>query len=57
MLLSQILPSRAKRRINELGTLWKWIAGTPNHDNLITVKKNKIVDLIQNNNNQFVLTY
>jgi len=23
MLLSQILPSRAKRGINELGTLWK----------------------------------
>jgi len=54
MLLSQILPSRAKRGINELGTLWKWIAGTPDHDDLITVQ-NKFDDLIQNNNNQFVI--
>jgi len=51
---SQILPSRAKRGINELGTLWKRIAGTPDHDDLITVQ-NKIDDLIQNNNNQFVI--
>jgi len=50
MRLSQILPSRTKRGINELGTLWKWIAGTPDHDDLITVQ-NKIDDLIQNNNN------
>jgi len=54
MLLSQIIPSRAKGVINELGTLWKWIAGTPDHDDLITVKNN-IDDLIQNNNNQFVI--
>jgi len=54
MLLSQILPSRAKRGFNEIGTLWKWIAGTPDHDDLITVQ-NKINDLIQNNNNQFVI--
>jgi len=54
MLLSPILPSRATRGINELGTLWKWKAGTPDHDDLITVQ-NKIDDLIQNNNNQFVI--
>jgi len=54
MLLSQILPSRAIRGTNEIGTLWKWIAGTPDHDDLITVQ-NKIDDLIQNNNNQFVI--
>jgi len=53
MLLSQILPNRAKRGINEIGTLWKWIAGTPDHDDLITAQ-NKIDDSIQNNNNQFV---
>jgi len=56
MHLSQILPSRKKRGINELGTLWKWIAETPDHDDLITVK-NKIDDLIQNNNNQFVINF
>lgn len=54
ILLSQILPNRAKRGINELGTIWKWIAGTPDHDDFITVQ-NKIDDLIQNNNNQFVI--
>jgi len=54
MLLSQILPSRAKRGINKIGTLWKWIAGTPDHDDLITVQ-NKIDDLIPSNNNQFVI--
>jgi len=37
-----------------MGTLWKWIAGTPDHDDLKTVQ-NKIDDLIQNNNNQFVI--
>jgi len=39
---------------NEIGTLWKWIAGTPNHDDSIKVQ-NKIDGLIQNNNNQFVI--
>jgi len=54
MLLSQILPSRGKRGINEIGTLWKWTAGTPDHDDLITVQ-NKNDDLTKNNNNQFVI--
>jgi len=53
MPLSQILPSREKGGINEIGTLWKWIAGTPEHDDLVTVQNN-IDDLIQSNNNQFV---
>jgi len=37
MLLSQILPSRAKIGMHEIGTLWKWIAGTPDRAYLITV--------------------
>jgi len=56
MHFSQILPSRAKRGINELGTLWKWIVGTPDHDDLIKVK-NKSDDLIQYKNNQFVINF
>jgi len=54
ILISQIIPSRSKRGINEIGTIWKWIAGTPDHDDFITVQ-NKIDDLIQNNNDQFVI--
>jgi len=46
------MPKRQKRGINEKGTLWKWIAGTPDHDDFITVQ-NKIDNLIENNNNQF----
>jgi len=53
MLLSQVLPSMAKRGIKEFGTLWKWIARTHDQVDLITVQY-KIDDLIQNNNNQFV---
>jgi len=39
--ISKITPSKTKRGINEIGTIWKWIAGIPNHDN--------------NNNDQFVI--
>jgi len=50
--LSKIMPKRQKRGINEIGTLWKWIAGTPDHDDFITVQ-NKIDNLIENNNKLF----
>jgi len=43
ILIFQIIPSRSKRGITEIGTIWKWIAGTPNHDDFITVQ-NKIDD-------------
>jgi len=39
---------------NEIGNIWKWIAGTPDHDDFITVQ-NKIYGLIKNNNDQFVI--
>jgi len=32
ILISQVIPSRSKRGINEIGTIWKWIAGTPDHE-------------------------
>lgn len=51
-LLSQIDISRNKRGINELGTIWKWITGTPDHDDF-TYITNKINDLITNNNKQY----
>jgi len=46
------IPSRSKRGVHEIGTIWKWIAGTPGHDDFRTIQ-NKIDDLIQNNKDQF----
>ena len=44
--------TRYKRGINELGTLWKWIAKTPDHDGLVLIN-NKLNELIKNNNKQY----
>lgn len=44
--------NRSKRGINELGTVWKWITGTPDHDDFMQIT-NKVNDLIENNNKQF----
>ncbi len=54
LILSQLLPSRTKRGINELGTVLKWLAGTPDHDDVVTIE-NKINDLIENNNKQQII--
>lgn len=51
-LLNQLINKRFKRRINELGTIWKWITGTPDHDDMVQIT-NKINDLIENNNKQY----
>lgn len=48
------LNDRTKRGINELGTLWKWIAGTPDHDDFVKINE-KINDLIINSNKQFMI--
>lgn len=51
-LFSQLAPHKIiKRGINELGTIFKWISGTPDHNDLITLQ-NKINDLVENNNKQ-----
>ncbi len=54
ILMSQLLPSRNKRGINELGTAWKWLSGTPDHDDLTRIE-NKINELTENNNKQFTI--
>ncbi len=54
LILSQLISARPKRGINELGTVWKWLAGTPDHDDFIKVQ-NKMNDLIENNNKQFII--
>lgn len=43
LILSQLIPTRSKGGINELGTVWKWLAGTPDHDDFIKIQ-NKISD-------------
>jgi len=43
-----------KRGVNEIGTVWKWLAGTPDHDDFIKIQ-NKIDELIKNNNKQFII--
>lgn len=47
-------PSRKKRAINIIGTAWKYIAGSPDHDDFETVK-NALDQTIQNNNQQVVI--
>jgi len=37
-MLSQLISTRSKRGINEVGTVWKWLAGTPDHDDLIKIQ-------------------
>lgn len=51
--LDQLAVSRPKRAIETIGKIWKWIAGSPDHDDKITIE-NKLNDLILNNNKQFV---
>lgn len=54
IILSQLLPTRSKRGINELGTVLKWLAGTPDHDDVVTIE-NKINELIDNNNKHQII--
>ncbi len=49
-----MIPTRLTRGINELITVWKWLAGPPDHDDFIKIQ-NKINDLIENNNQQFII--
>uniref|UniRef100_A0A034WGH6 Retrovirus-related Env polyprotein from transposon gypsy n=1 Tax=Bactrocera dorsalis TaxID=27457 RepID=A0A034WGH6_BACDO len=44
---------RQKRSINSLGTAWKFIAGSPDHEDLDVITKN--LNEINNNNNKQVL--
>ncbi len=37
-----------------MSTVWKWLAGTPDHDDFIKIQDN-INDLIENNNQQFII--
>jgi len=54
LILSQLISTRSKGGINEKGTVWKWLAGTPDQDDFIKIQ-NKIDELIENNNKQFII--
>lgn len=53
-LINGLKPRREKRSLNFLGSTWKWIAGTPDHDDLITIKS-KLNNLLENNNKQIII--
>jgi len=54
LILSQLISTRSKRGIHEIGTVWKWLAGTSDHDDFIKIHiKNN--ELIENNNRQFII--
>lgn len=52
-ILEEITPtkSRSKRSINAIGTVWKYIAGNPDHDDF-ELLSNNMKDLNENNNKQ-----
>lgn len=51
-LANQLTMARTKRGIDELGKLWKWISGTPDHEDQINIET-KLKELIISNNKQF----
>lgn len=52
--LNQLTVHRSKRGINFLGTIIKFVTGTPDHDDMELVQ-NKLNDLIENNNRLAVI--
>ncbi|XP_036348053.1 uncharacterized protein LOC118757450 [Rhagoletis pomonella] len=52
--LNRIKPKRFKKSINTIGKVWKWIAGNPDHDDLVTLES-QINNIIDNNNNQVTI--
>lgn len=52
-LLHNLTP-KVKRSINIIGTAWKWLAGTPDHEDFITIKQ-KINNVLENNNKQVII--
>lgn len=52
-LLHNLRP-RTKRSIDILGTAWKWLAGTPDHDDFMTLHA-KTNNVLKNNNQQVII--
>lgn len=52
-ILENLTPlTRNKRAINTLGTIWKYVAGSPDHDDF-EILTNNVYELNKNNNKQF----
>lgn len=52
--LSRLKPKVNKRSINAIGTAWKWLTGSPDHEDLV-ILENHINNLLENNNNQLII--
>lgn len=53
-LIENLKPRKSKRSLNFIGSAWKWIAGTPDHDDFITIKQ-KTNNVLENNNKQVII--
>lgn len=53
-IINNIKPLRLKRSIDIIGTAWKWLAGSPDHDDFELIK-NKINNVLENNNKQILI--
>jgi hypothetical protein len=53
-MLDEFNPNRSKRSLNFIGSTWKWISGSPDHDDLVMIKK-KFNNILENNNRQVII--
>lgn len=53
--INRLKPSnKIKRSLNFIGSAWKWVAGSPDHDDL-KILSHKINNVLQNNNRQIII--
>lgn len=53
--ISRLKPRvKSKRSLDFLGTAWKWIAGSPDHQDFEIIEK-KINNVLENNSNQIII--
>lgn len=53
-IIDNIKIHRSKRSLNFIGSAWKWIAGNPDHDDVVMME-NKMNDVLENNNHQVLI--
>lgn len=53
--INNIIPTnKHKRSLDFIGSAWKWVAGNPDHDDLVAID-GKFAEVIENNNQQYVI--